>query len=68
MSFYGYLGLPDPAVPRGKHLHLGHECFFEGCPFTACKRVQKQAELYGFTAAGEINVPPKRSFPWESAA
>jgi hypothetical protein len=58
----------EPILKPGRHPHLGHECFFPGCPFAACRKAQRNAELYGFNGAGEIKSAPRKSLPWEDAA
>jgi hypothetical protein len=55
---------PDPIV-RHAHRHL---CWFPSCRFQACLIAQRNAELYGFTAEGEIATPSPRKFPWEQDA
>lgn len=60
---------PCRKVPRQVHSHAhGRACFFAGCPYLACRKAQKNSELYGFTEAGEIATPSPRRFPWENVA
>jgi hypothetical protein len=55
--------LGEPCPNSHSHRHL---CWFPSCPLKPCIDAQRDAELYGFTEEGEIDLPQPKRLPWES--